>query len=1563
MNDFSEEYDFMQRIHKVEGYNEYNMNKGLEGNKDDDLLYGKDKCEKEFYLKSKYDKYSNVLNGFGKDDKYSYLKKLKNEKEYRKRSEGPSFGRAVVDYDSKKSNINELTKIHEIVYYIHANKRNVYDYLNKQTDLENNYYQIEEKPQNLTNDIVRENEEYIYLNENAYYKLKINKEDKDDAGGGAGGGGGRNYNDGGIHNIGNMKIRYTVDDNGNNIMGDIIEGDNFLLNIANSLFTFKDYIKNVIYFLSKIFHYNFLDYTYIKNYSLTNYFDKNVKDYMKYLKKSEDTRFLSQEFILRKKFITPHFIYNCVDCNYNTNDNGIIILSSIYPFMHSYDYNQKLKDLRNQENELDNILNNERKRRRKTIFSFVNKFRNFVVNKIYSDKSNVNNMNSRIRNQSEYSEFLKKFESSINEEGELIQDIIFPGKAQMIFINFKQLENNFTNMISNVEVKNEKVQVSSLILGYEKKEHIKYTDILISNILKNIKKKYPDMVINDENPVNFLLEQKDSIPRKLSAESGNDFKNNINKNHNSNNNNNNYNNNNYYGDNISYHNNSVKNNMHNFMPSTNTSSYTNKNFLSSEMSSDIYFNKKDLYKLSDLKDYIYNSPSHLMKEKKSSCEYVTCVCFDNNSNNCNLINNFVLGYNTGKLEYIYGKIIYSNISHCDLLIDYYSKKNKKFSYELNKRIYLNGSVIKISFAPNGFFCLILTSRTLYLCNFFYFSIYEITNNCYNSQYVNFLWLNNNSYVIFNGKGHIHLYEKNLKSDGFQGFSVVKTFFINQEIFFNSICEYHLYSNSIYLYTGEIEKKRRKKCSGHLFKKNNINNNNNKNIRKKRTSEYFYKYDCNLIIIDLNSDIHKNISNYKGKEFLNMYLKDNMNDIDNNMKEIKMLEKLIDNANTFEDEDIPFDKLTYINIKDFNNYISTIKTFGNNLYMNNESGDEHILEYDPTKSDENFSLKKLFVNYIKDVKRYLYNLKNDNIVNILLPRYYSSSDDYNYNNFLNIRFFTIEKSDNKHLIALDTETDFVYIYKIRKNVYLDDDTLDNLKNRRLVGGIGSGFHFNNPLQMFYSTYMKKESLLKDEWRIYNDYIYINTKKPQKFIKYNLLYIIKNQRKIFFPLHVYVINTKRNENEYFLFIKWATIKNSFIYSSYSSLNKVSKMKEYFKRDDEKLLKVLENPKNIFLYNINENDYPDSYLYNNNSSNRNNINNNRLLNRRNKLIDKDYLSENDENYILGNKYKDKLNKQHEPYRHSYRQHLGPEDYMNKTPMKNIPPRNFFTTPVSPNNLNMNNIHMMNNNNNTYNIDNPGRYSDNDLYHNNTAFYMNNKAHPTYQNYLQEKKNNEEDSKWSYFKKMNIFRRDNKSDMDDFHDADEDYYNRQRAMYNSDNDPRYRSNKNRNNLNMEQDHILNDMRSPHFYSTSNHMRYNRLQDGTDGSSTIENNDINNMNHIDFVNDINNNPKNNYDNNYSKYDSYKNIRLDINNTDNINNNNNNANTTYNNKNIMNNDMYQISSDLSSYLNDIEKTNNNIGYIYKNNKDLNNVDYMYNEKDKYKNDNQKDMTSTYRKYI
>lgn len=62
--------------------------------------------------------------------------------------------------------------------------------------------------------------------------------------------------------------------------------------------------------------------------------------------------------------------------------------------------------------------------------------------------------------------------------------------------------------------------------------------------------------------------------------------------------------------------------------------------------------------------------------------------------------------------------------------------------------------------------------------------------------------------------------------------------------------------------------------------------------------------------------------------------------------------------TFEDEDIPFDKLTYINIKDFNNYISTIKTLGNNLYMNNESGDEHMLEYDPTKADENFSVKKI-----------------------------------------------------------------------------------------------------------------------------------------------------------------------------------------------------------------------------------------------------------------------------------------------------------------------------------------------------------------------------------------------------------------------------------------------------------------------------------------------------------------------------------------------------------------------------------------------------------------------------
>lgn len=77
MNDFSEEYDFMQRIHKVEGYNECNINNGFEGTKNDDLLFGKDKCEKEFYLKSKYDKYSNVLNGFGKDDKYLYLKKIK----------------------------------------------------------------------------------------------------------------------------------------------------------------------------------------------------------------------------------------------------------------------------------------------------------------------------------------------------------------------------------------------------------------------------------------------------------------------------------------------------------------------------------------------------------------------------------------------------------------------------------------------------------------------------------------------------------------------------------------------------------------------------------------------------------------------------------------------------------------------------------------------------------------------------------------------------------------------------------------------------------------------------------------------------------------------------------------------------------------------------------------------------------------------------------------------------------------------------------------------------------------------------------------------------------------------------------------------------------------------------------------------------------------------------------------------------------------------------------------------------------------------------------------------
>ncbi|SBT79899.1 conserved Plasmodium protein, unknown function [Plasmodium malariae] len=960
----------------------------------------------------------------------------------------------------------------------------MYVFIVYQTDLENNYYQIEEKPRNLSGNFIKENEEYIYLNDSAYYKLKINKEEKDEDG----------ENDG----IEKMKIKYTLDENNkSSVIENVLEPDSMLMHICNMFFSLKDCIKSVFLFLSKIFHFNFLDYTYLKNYSLTNYFDRNVKDYMKYLKKTEDSRLVNQDFLLRKRYVAPYFVYNCVDCNYNTNDNGIIILSSILPFIHSFDYDYKLKHIRMKEDELDNILNNEKSKNVGGFIEYLRKMKTFFFGRLYEENNTSSNNSEKGNcNNSEYSEFLKKFENSINEEGELIQDILFSGKAQMIFINFKQLENNFNNVIGNIEIKNDRVQVSNLILGYEKREHIKYTDILISNILKNIKKKYPDIVIKDENPQQSLYEENE-YSEKILGENSNEY-------------------------NIS-----------------------NKEDTST-ISDSVDINRKELYKLSDLKEYVYNSPSHLMKEKKNNCEYVTCVCFDNNSNNCNLINNFVLGYNTGKIEYIYGKILYSNISHCDLLIDYYSKKNKKFSYELSKRIFLNGSVIKICFAPNGFFCLILTSKTLYICNFFYFSIYEVTNTCYNSQFVNFLWINNNCYSVFNDNGNVYLYEKNLKNNGLNSFSLVRSFFIDQNIYFNSICEYHLYSNCIYLYTGEIEMKRRKSAS-HLFKKK-------KKKLNKQINDCFYKYDCNFIIIDLNSDIHKIIANNRNSDLIGGLLKDNVTDLENNMKQIKILEKLIENGNNFEEDDLNFENMLHINIKDFNNYISTIKDVNNNLYIS-ESGDErnNMIEYDNTR--EEFSVKRFVVNYLKDVKKHLYNLKNENVINILLPRYYSCADDYSHKNFLNIRFFTIEKSDNKHLIALDTETDYVYIYKIRKNVYLDDDTLDLLKNNPYSMN-------NNALKMFYSSYMKKESILKDEWKIYNEYIYVNTKKLKKYIKYNLLYIIKNHKKVFFPLHVYVINTKLNDTEYFLFIKWATIKNSFIYSSYNSLNRVTKMKDYFK-----------------------------------------------------------------------------------------------------------------------------------------------------------------------------------------------------------------------------------------------------------------------------------------------------------------------------------------------------------------------------------------------------------------
>ncbi|CRG95230.1 conserved Plasmodium protein, unknown function [Plasmodium gallinaceum] len=1419
MNDFHEEYDFMKRIHKLEGTTDYIFNNETVRKKKDDILFDKEKYEKGFFMKSKYDKYSNGINDFEKENKLIYLKKLKNENEKEQKKK---------EKELKRNNINELTKVNEIVYYIHANKRNVYEYITNHTDLENNYYQIEEKPKKLSRNIIKENEEYVYLNDNAYYKLKINKEEKEP--------------EEEEKEIEKMKIKYTTDENKNNLIENVVVSDNILVNISNIFFSLKHSIKNIFLFLNKLFHYDFLDYPYLKNYSFTNYFDRNVKEYIKYIKKTEDTKLIDQDFLSKKKYFAPFFIYNCVDCNYNTNDNGIIILSSILPFVHNFDYDYKLKQTRDQEEELDKILNNE-KNKSSNFIEQCKKIKNFILSKLYPE-----NKDRKVNSNSEYSEFLKKFENSINEEGELIQDILFSGKVQMIFINFKQLENNFNNVIGNIEIKNERVEVSNLILGYEKREHIKYTDILVSNILKNIKKKYPNLVINDENPKQFLYDLNE-LSQNFSSVNSNEY------------------------------------------------IMDNKKDIENKET-----NKKELMKLSDLRNYIYNSPSYLMKENNSNCEYVTCVCFDNNSNNCNLINNFVLGYNTGKVEYIYGKIVYSNISHCDLLIDYYSKKNKKFSYELNKRIFLNGSIVKILFAPNGFFCLILTSKTLYLCNFFYFSIYEIKNTCYNSQFVNFIWINNNSYSVFNSKGNVYIYEKNLKNEGFNNFSLTKTFFINQSIYFNSICEYHLYSNCIYLYTGEIEKKK-KKSDRTFFKK--------KKKQKSKMNDYFYKYDCNFIIIDLNSDIHKSMINNKNKEIDDL-LKDNISDIENNMKQIKILEKLIENGNNLEDEDFNFEKLLYINIKDFNNYISTIKDINNNLYMP-ESGDENmenILENDNTKKD--FSLKNFFINYINDVKKYLYNLKNENIINILLPRYYSCADDYDHNNFLSIRFFTIEKSDNKHLIALDTETDYVYIYKIRKNVYLDEETINLLKN--------TSTYKNNPLQTLHSSSMKKEHILKDEWKIYNDYIYINTKKSVRYIKYNLLYIIKNHRKVFFPLHVYVINTKPNENEYFLFIKWATIKNSFIYSSYNSLNRISKMKDYFKKTDDKLLKVLENQKNIFLYNINDNDYP--YIY---------MNPYKELTRKGKLMEKEYSSENGDNYLYNNKnklneYKDNTN------------YINNDEYLNKTPIKSTS-RNFFTSPIG----NMNTTYNPHNNI-LYNLK-PNKYNENDMYND---YYINKDSN--FSNIIYDKKQNEPEKKWSYLKKINIFKKD---------DALDDYSNNIYSYNNT--NSKHMQNKNPNIYNLEDNNILNDIKNPNFFPSSNTLNFNKLHNNSENNKIV-NDDNTTVNEFFHSHNSNHLPSNNSNNNYdpfllkNDFYNYRNLNM------NINSNNTNSNNTY-----MANDFYSISNKMNLFSNDFDKTNSKLGYIY-DNKDITDLSKMdnnkYNSRNRFKNINENDnYSSRFRKYM
>ncbi|SCL98884.1 conserved Plasmodium protein, unknown function [Plasmodium berghei] len=1430
MNDFSGEYDFMQRIHKIEGHNnnDYGINKdNLKGGDiikgKDDVLLEKEKYEKDFYLKSKYDKYNNTLNGFEKDDKFSYLKRLKKENELKKR-----------ESSSKKSNINELVKINEIVYYIHANKKNVYEYITNQTDLENNYYQIEERPNNLSRNIIKNNEEYIYLNDNAYYKLKINRDEKD----------GREEKED-EHGIESMNLKYSLDGNKSTIIENIIESDNILIHILHVLLSFKNCVKGIFLFLSKIFHFNFLDYNNIKNYSLTNYFDQNVKEYMKYLKKHEDSRIINHDFLLRRKYITPHFIYNSVDCNYNTNDNGIVILSSILPFIHSFDYDYKLKETRNREQDLEYVLNGEKKKYfgKTGIFEYLKKIKNMFINKLNRSIGNDNNNNNENgdgmgndegawgNDNNEYSEFLKKYENCINEKGELIQDILFAGKAQMIFINFKQLENNFNNIIGNIEIKNEKIHVSNLILGYEKREHIKYTDILISNILKNIKKKYPDIAINDENPKQFIYDDNE-FSDKLMGE----------------------NNNTYGGNHINNMNSNDESNIS----------------LTEHIDNNIY--KRELYKLSDLKEYVYSAPSHLMRDQKNNCEYVTCVSFDNNSNNCNLINNFVLGYNTGKIEYIYGKIVYNNISHCDLLIDYYSNKNKKFSYELCKRIYLNGSVIKIGFAPNVFFCLILTSKTLYICNFFYFSIYEIPNVCYNSRFVNFLWINNNSYCIFNDNGYIYLYEKNSKSDGLNSFSLVKCFFIDQNIYYNSICEYHLYSHSIYLYTGEIEKRRQKKNVTHFFKKKKIR-------MHKRYSDYFYKYDCNFIIIDLNSYMGNNCENNKSSDMLvRGLLKDNVTDVEGNMKQIKILEMLIENGANLEEEDANFENMLNINIKDFNNYISTIKDANTKLYMN-DSGDERKDMIDYNKENDKFSIKNIFVNYIQDVKRHLYNLKNENIVNVLLPRYYSSGDDYSHKNFLNVRFFTIEKLDNKHLIALDTETDYVYIYKIRKNVHLDYNSIEALKNNPYQTN-------RNPLHMLYSTYMKKEPILKDEWKIYNEYIYVNTKKLKKYIKYNLLYIIKNHKKIFFPLHVYVINTKYNENEYLLFIKWATIKNSFVYSSYSSLNKVSKMNDYFNNEDEKILKVLENPKNIFLYNINDENrnvggrmgYP--YMPNNDIL--------RSLSGKNKYYDNDYMSDNGNNYISYNRSGNKPNEYRENFSNkmkNFTNRISHEDFMSKTPIKN-PERNFFTSGVG-NNMGINET-------NPILYKRRGRFTENDIYN---EYYMNqNNKDGNYSNYLNEnKKLNESDKKWSYLKKINIF---SKKDEDLINDN----YGNHRSNYNN-MDPKNLQYKNSHMYNLKNDNIFNEMKNSNLYSSPNDIKFNRLHDNQDGPK-IPNGD-NNMNEYYYMNNTNKYKTSNINNNYDSY-VLKNDLYNFRNNININENNNNANNNYS---YGNTDFYRAPND------------------------------------------------------